>query len=132
MVVMLITALLMSKKTVNASLSTFENISLKAGLSLYSGWLCSAFILQVSISLKKTGVSDGWDEATWTIIMLWVASVIFIGNSLLNRDAIFSAVFIWTCTAIHALNNTGNDSVQMNLIVIIVLTSIHTLILGIY
>ena len=69
-------------------------------MSLYSGWLSAATILSFAISLKRTGIADGWNELKVGRAMLWVATAIYLGNSYLNEDPIYAAVFVWTCFGI--------------------------------
>jgi hypothetical protein len=82
--VMLATALLMAKYAVNAKLNWPEWIGFRLGMSIYAGWLSAATILNFSISLKVSGAADGWNEAGWSVAILWVAVVIYCGNALIH------------------------------------------------
>jgi hypothetical protein len=120
---MLGTALVMSKKAHSAELNWVEWVSFSVGMSLYSGWLSTATILNVSGMLKRTNLADGWNEPLITVIMLWVAASIYIGNSFLNGDPIYASVFIWACAGIRRDQEGKNELVESNLDVLIILMS---------
>ena len=102
---MLLSALLMSKLTVDAKLDLVETIGLKWGMSVYSGWLTAASILNTAVVLKITGIADGWNERFWSILMLWVALMIYIGNAWLDSDPVYAATYIWALMGIKAKND---------------------------
>merc|ERR1711990_1391024 len=74
---MLVTALIMGKRAVNEKLNAWEIIGFRFGISIYSGWLSTATILGAAIMFKTWGWGKGDDEIIPTIVMLWVAFVIY-------------------------------------------------------
>ena len=117
-IVMLGTALLMSKEAniVSSELNWTETIGIKWGTSLYSGWLSVATILNTAFLLKNTGISDGWNERSWSIGMLCVAAGIYMVNSYLNEDPVYPAVFVW---ALFGILNQNNADIETSVTVII-------------
>ena len=116
---MLLSALLMSKLTVDAELDLVETIGLKWGMSVYSGWLSAATILNTAVVLKNTGIADGWNERFWSILMLWVATAIYIGNAWLDSDPVYAAIYIWALMGIKAQNEDSLVEAHLTIIVII-------------
>jgi len=81
-------------------LSVTEIIGLRIGFSIYGGWLTAATILNFSIVLKDLGVSDQNEnmfltEEYWTGLMLWVAFVVYMAATLIERNPLFGAVYLW-------------------------------------
>jgi len=99
---MLVTALIMGKRAVNEKLNVWEIIGFRFGISIYSGWLSTATILGAAIMFKTWGWGKGDDEIIPTIVMLWVAFVIYCVNAFLNRDPLFAGVFIWASAGIRS------------------------------
>ena len=114
---MLWSALIMSKMTIDADLNTWETITFGGGMSVYSGWLSSATILTVSSMLKMTGISNGWDEELWTVIMLWVAAFIYMGNSFMDENSIYPSVFVWALLGIKAANEDSMVEANLNILI---------------
>lgn len=101
---MVATALIMGKRAVNTKLTVAEMIGFRFGMSIYSGWLTAATILGGSIMLKTWGWSEanGYNEITPTVVMLWIAFVIYCVNTFLNRDPLYGGVYIWACLGIRS------------------------------
>ena len=80
-VVVISSAVYMMRKVTRARVNAWEFVSLRLGLSIYSGWLTAATILNVTYMLKCFGVKDpelgSFDEETWTILILYVAFIIY-------------------------------------------------------
>ena len=112
----------MSKKTIDADLNTWETITFGGGMSVYSGWLSSATILTVSSMLKMTDISDGWDEELWTVIMLWVAAFIYMGNSFIDENSIYPSVFVWALLGIKASNEDSTVEANLNILIAMMAT----------
>jgi len=133
---MLATALIMGKRTVNNKLTATEMIGFRFGMSIYSGWLSTATILGAAIMLKTWGCSyaNGWNEAAWTVTMLWIAFAIYCLNTFLNRDPLFGAVYIWACLGIRSrqIDVWHNSMVESNLLIIIILMSVYVALVTIW
>jgi len=63
------------------------------------GWVTAALILNVAFTLKSWGWKGDF-EVTVSVIILWIALVIYIVYSFLERNPLFGAVFLWVLTAI--------------------------------
>jgi len=129
---MLVTALIMGKRAVNNKLTVPEMIGFRFGMSIYSGWLSTATILGAAIMLKTWGWSsaNGDNEVIPTIVMLWVAFVIYCVNTFLNRDPLFGGVYIWACLGIRSYQT--DPTIESNLMIIIILMSIYVGLISIW
>ena len=97
----LTTALLISKEANAAELNWIETIGLKWGTSLYSGWLSVATVLNTGFLLKESGITEDWNEAGWSIMMLWVAAAIYSAKAYLEEDPVYAAVYVWALFGIR-------------------------------
>ena len=71
--------------------------------SMYSGWVTTATILNVTFCLKGIGLSEKKleiDESVYSCVMLWIALVIFVLATLRERNVVFGAVWLWAVYAI--------------------------------
>jgi len=88
---------------------TWEWIGLRAGFSIYTGWLTAATILTAAFTLKSLGVSDTQylanipylTEESITVGVLWVAFVIYNLVAWTDRNPLYGSVFIWAILAIR-------------------------------
>jgi hypothetical protein len=55
---MLVTQLMMLKATLDDRLCWLEIIGLRCGMTIYTGWVTAATILNTSIALKATGLDN--------------------------------------------------------------------------
>ena len=101
---MLATALLMSDKAHDADLTLGERIMFSGGMSVYSGWLTSAVILNMQGTLLMSGVADDWNQPLIAVVMPWVAAAIYTGHSFFNADPVYASVFIWALFGIKRSN----------------------------
>ena len=124
--VLLSTALLISKEVNAAELNWIETIGLKWGTSLYSGWLSVATILNTGFVLKGSGISEDWDEGIWSVIMLWVAMMIYCAKAFLEEDPIYAAVYVWALFGIKALDNADIAS-SVNIVIGVMSAFVATL-----
>jgi hypothetical protein len=73
-------------------------------MSIYTGWLSTATILNVAFYLKSLGKDTGNtnvpNEIFWSKIILSVAFLIYNSYSLVERNPLFGAVFVWVLLAI--------------------------------
>ena len=91
--------------TVRNKLNIWEIISLRIGISIYTGWVTVATILNVSFFLKSLGFKDpnaGFTENQWCPIILWIALVIYWTVTWLERNPAYGIVFLWAVIAIRA------------------------------
>lgn len=81
-----------------AKVNTCEWISIRCGFTIYAAWVTTATILNITHMLKSFGVEDG---ETLSIIILWIALVIYNVVTCIERNPLFGGVFIWVINAIH-------------------------------
>jgi benzodiazapine receptor len=74
-----------------------ELITIRIQLSIISGWVTAASILNVSIFLKSCGLDSG--EETWGLIILVVAFCIYSAFTLLEKNPLFGLIFVWVLIA---------------------------------
>lgn len=128
---MLVTALIMGKRAVNAKLNWAEMIGFRFGMSIYSGWLSTATILGAAIMFNSWGWSkaNGYDGVVPTIVMLWVAFAVYVVNTFLNRDPLFGGVYIWASCGILSHQRDvpawQDASIETTLMIIIISMSVY-------
>jgi len=84
-------------------LNLFEVISAYTGFSLYSGWVTTATILNVTFCFKGVGFREEkmeMSESTVACFILWIAEIIYIVASYREQNVIFGSVWIWAAFAI--------------------------------
>jgi hypothetical protein len=84
-------------------LNTFEVISVYTGFSLYSGWVTTATILNVTFCFKGVGFREekmDMSESTVACFILWIAEIIYIVASYREQNVVFGSVWIWAAFAI--------------------------------
>merc|ERR1711924_287336 len=94
-----------------------EWISMRAGFSIYNGWVTAATILNVCFVLKSSGMKDPnvlggkLTEEQISIPILWVACIIYNVYSYREWNPLYGTVFIWMVTAIrnNLLKHKVND-----------------------
>ena len=109
---MLVTQLYIMQKAVRAKINTMEFISLRCGFTIYTGWLTAATILNAAIFLKSVGMVDpsaGLSETTWVCVILYIALIIYIVTSFMERNPLFGAIYIWVLFAIRYRQATYTD-----------------------
>ena len=76
---------------------------IRAGLSIYTGWLTSATILNFTATLKEFGFSgfDWYSEEAITITILWVAFLIYTLAAFFELNPLYGGVFVWVAVAIR-------------------------------
>lgn len=82
----------------------------KLPISVYLGWISIATIVDISIVLKSSGLSNlfGLPELFWSVFILMFAGFIAIYFLAQEREVIYPLVFVWAyiAIAIENLNNT--------------------------
>ena len=109
---MLSSGLVILQYAMYAKLSLFEIISLRAGFSLYCGWVAAANIVNVAYVLKSSGFGSKDTELMWSQLTLCVGWCVYAAYGLIERNPLFSAVFIWVILAIRANQWVGTDKVR--------------------
>lgn len=100
--VMLGTAILtLNVSTHNHLNNWYENILFRGGMSIYTAWLCTATILNVSFYLKSLGEGI-WNghEMFWSKLILAVAFIIYNSYAAYERNPLFGAIFVWVLYSI--------------------------------
>lgn len=70
---------------------------------MYSGWVATATILNLTFCVKGLGFSEkkmNIDESEYACVILWVALGIFVLATLRERNVVFGAVWLWAVYAI--------------------------------
>jgi len=102
---MLVTGLAILEYSMYAELNLFEIIFMRAGFSIYVGWLTAANILNVTYILYSSGLQS--NQVMWSKIILVVAYVVYAAYALIERNPLFSLVFIWVLLTIRASQFVG-------------------------
>ncbi|MGJ9384933.1 TspO/MBR family protein [Salipaludibacillus sp. CF4.18] len=80
-------------------LRTVKEVSIwsKLPFSIYLGWISVATIVNVGIFFNTLGYEDGviLGPQSWTIILLFLASILAIGFTHVKKDTVFPLVFVW-------------------------------------
>ena len=100
---MVATQMYMLMKITRAKCNMLEIFTLRIGFSLYTGWVTAASIINVTFFLKAVGMKNqnaGFSETTWCVIVLYVALVIYVLASLMERNPLYGAVYIWVLFAV--------------------------------
>ena len=102
-IALLVTCLMIMMKAQRNTTNFFETIGIYVAFSMYSGWVTTATILNVTFCLKGIGLSEKnleIDESVYSCVMLWIALVIFVLATLRERNVVFGAVWLWAVYAI--------------------------------
>jgi hypothetical protein len=117
------------RKCCEVKVNIIEFVAIRIGFTLYTGWVTAATILGVTFFLLSLGMKNpnaGFDESTWSVIILWVALVIYVAASVYERNPLYAAVFIWVVFAIKAKQLPYSD-IQINCIIIVTITILSVL-----
>jgi len=112
MAALMATNIYVMQKATNAKVNTIEFITLRVGFSVYAAWVTAAMILNIASNLRVNGMKDpsaGFAETTWVVIILYVALVIYLGASFIERNPLFGAVYIWVLIAIRTRQSAYSD-----------------------
>jgi len=90
--ILLSTGLVILQYSMYAKLSLFEIISLRAGFSIYIGWVTAASILNVSYVLLSSGMKN--NHVAWGKAILCVAYIVYAAYGFIERNPLYSFVFI--------------------------------------
>ena len=109
---MLVTAIYMMMVSTRAEVNGWEWTFIRAGLSIYTGWLTTATILNFTATLKFFGFEGftWFSEELITIVILYTASLIYNLASYIELNPLYGSVFIWVLIAIR--NESLNERPQ--------------------
>jgi len=96
---MVITQIYMMQKSTRAKINTIEFISIRCGITIYTGWVTAATILGVTYVLQCFGMDT--NESTWAVNILYIALFIYVLASFMERNPLYGAVYIWVLIAIN-------------------------------
>jgi hypothetical protein len=117
------------RKSCEVKVNIVEFVAIRIGFTLYTGWVTAATILGVTYFLLSLGMKNpnaGFDESTWSVIILWVALMIYVAASIYERNPLYAAVYIWVVFAIKAKQLPYSD-IQINCIIIGTITVLSVL-----
>ena len=103
-ILMLGTQVFIMQKATRNKINVIEFISLRCGFTIYTGWVTAATILNTTFFLKSAGMKDpsaGFGETTWTCIMFYIALVVYIIASFMERNPLYGGIYIWVLFAIR-------------------------------
>lgn len=103
MIGILLTLIHINKLTAASTLSLKENFFIKLPFSIYFGWITVATIANITALL----VSIGWDgfglsEATWTVIILIIGTLIGVLTMLELNNAAYGLAILWAYFGIYS------------------------------
>jgi hypothetical protein len=105
-------------------MNVVEFISLRCGVTIYTGWVTAATILNTSFFLKSIGMKDpsaGLGETTWVVVILYVALVVYVLASFMERNPLYGGIYIWALFAIRNGQASYSDIQTNSLIAVIIL-----------
>lgn len=99
----------------------------KLPFSLYFGWVCAAFLVNIAVLAHKNGWSlFGLSEVGLGVMLLSIGAVLALLISFRFRDAVLPLVFVWAYTAI-AVGHQDTDKILMSASIFAVLLFASTL-----
>ncbi|OMF65581.1 hypothetical protein [Paenibacillus glucanolyticus] len=105
--------------------TTGEKLFLQLPFSLYIGWVCPAFIVNVAIVIQKNGWSFlGLNETTLGIVLLCIGALVAILIGLRYRDSIVPLVFTWAYISIAA-EHRETDAILMTAFILSVVLFVY-------
>jgi len=90
--------------TTRNKLNNWEFISLRIGFSIYTGWVTAATILNAVFLLKSWGFKNpnaGLSENEWCPVLSWIAMVIYMVATFMERNPVYGIIFLWATAAIR-------------------------------
>lgn len=111
--IVLATAVHMLQLSLRETNNWMEVLAIRTGFSIYSGWLTSATILNISFVLQAFGLKGpdlAISEEAWGVAIVWIAFALYNLISYWEKDPVYGAVYIWALGAIFAeVNETKSD-----------------------
>ena len=117
-----------------AKLTWLETLTVKFAVSITTGWLTAANIVQV-VYLSYIYVwtsEESRNGQFWPCALTWIATAVFMLASWRCKDPIYGAVWVWTSIAVLVKNYEDQDRLEVggviiNLWIAIVLYTIYWL-----
>ncbi|WP_422659622.1 tryptophan-rich sensory protein [Paenibacillus sp. EC2-1] len=107
--------------------TTGEKLLVKLPFSIYLGWICAAFLVNVGIVIHKNGWSPlGLTELGWSITLLCIGAVIAFLISYPSRDSILPLVFVWAYIAI-AVEHKDVDRILLTAFILAAVLFIYSI-----
>jgi len=122
-IAMLVTQIFIMQKTTRAKVNIVEFVTLRMGFTIYTGWVTAATILNTTFFLKSVGMKDpsaGLSETTWVVVIFYVALVIYILASFMERNPLYGGVYIWVLMAIRNRQASYSD-IQTNAMIAVII-----------
>lgn len=96
-------ALYMMMQSDREDVNFWEWAFIRVGLSIYTGWLTSATILNFTATLKEFGFSgfEWYSEEAITITVLYVAFAIYTITAYFELNPVYGLVFAWVALGIR-------------------------------
>jgi len=100
---MLASALYVMWVSTRTEVNGWEWTFIRAGFTIYSGWVTTATILNFTATLLHFGFSElSWlSEEYISIGIIYIAAVIYNVASYIELNPLFGAVFIWVIVAVR-------------------------------
>lgn len=107
--------------------TTGEMLLVKLPFSIYLGWVCAAFLVNVGIVIHKNGWSPlGLSELGWSIALLCIGAFLAILISYPYRDSILPLVFVWAYIAI-AVEHKDVDNILLSSFILAAILFIYAI-----
>ena len=103
-IALLVTSLVIMMKAQRNHTNFVETICCYVSFSMYSGWVTTATILNLTFCIEGSGFNEsnlGIDESTHACVILWIALIIFMSASLRERNVVYGAVWCQTGSPYH-------------------------------
>jgi len=124
---MLATQIFIMRHSTRSKVNIPEFIGLRIGFTIYSVWVTAATILNVTFFLKSLGFEEpnaGFTEHVWTVIVLWVALVIYWACTFVERNPLYGFVLFWVISAIRS-KQMEIDIIATNTLVILIVHAVY-------
>lgn len=104
-----------------------EKLLIRLPFSIYLGWICAAFLVNIGIVIHKNGWSPlGLTELGWSIALLCIGAVVALLISYPFRDSILPLVFVWAYIAI-AVEHKDVDQIMVTSFVLAAVLFIYAI-----
>jgi hypothetical protein len=112
---------------VSGQLSGGVNLLVKSSFGIYLGWICVATIANITAWLTAIGWTGGFEQDTWTVIILFIGGVIGLFAAIKLNNGFISLALIWALGGI-VLKRLDSDPIYYSIIAIAgVFIFIHTI-----
>lgn len=128
MLMLVITVSVIYRKTRRISYpTTGEMLLIRLPFSIYLGWVCAAFLVNVGIVIHKNGWSPlGLTELGWSIALLCIGAILALLISYPSRDSILPLVFVWAYISI-AIEHKDVDKILITSFILAAILFIYAI-----